>query len=30
MALCGILDILPNNVIDKKKLLDRFEELRDF
>lgn len=30
MALCGILDILPDNVIDKKKLLDRFEELRDF
>ena len=30
MALCGILDILPDNVINKKKLLDRFEELRDF
>ncbi len=26
----GILNILPDNVINKKKLLDRFEELRDF
>ena len=30
MALCRILDILPDNVMDKKKLLDKFEELRDF
>lgn len=28
-ALCNILDILPDN-INKDKLLDRFEELRDF
>lgn len=28
-ALCNILDILPDN-INKNKLLDRFEELRDF
>ncbi len=29
-ALCNILDILPDNTIDKEKLLDKFEELRDF
>ena len=30
MALCGILDALPENTLQKDVLLEKFEELRDF
>ncbi len=30
MALCGILDALPDSAIQKDALLEKFEELRDF
>ena len=30
MALCGILDALPDNTLPKDALIEKFEELRDF
>ena len=30
MALCGILDALPDSALQKDALLEKFEELRDF
>ncbi len=30
MALCGILDALPDGTLQKDMLLEKFEELRDF
>ena len=30
MALCGIVDSLPENTLQKDVLLEKFEELRDF
>ena len=29
-VLCSIIDYMNNPIIDKARLLDRFEELRDF
>ena len=30
MALCGILDALPDSTLQKDALIEKFEELRDF
>ena len=30
MALCGILDALPDSTLPKAALLEQFEQLRDF
>jgi hypothetical protein len=30
MALCGILDVLPDGILQKAALIEKFEELRDF
>lgn len=30
MALCGILDAIPEGVLDRDSLIDRFDEMRDF
>jgi len=30
MALCGILDALPDSALQKDALLEKFEKLRDF
>ena len=30
MALCGILDAIPEDILDRDSLIGRFDEMRDF